>query len=145
MRGVVDAIHRSHGVVEFSLDGTVLTANENFLSLMGYELAEVQGQPHRLFCEPELARSREYADLWRRLSGGAFESGVFKRLAKDGRVVWQRASYNPVLDDDGRPVKVVKLVTDITEAMQEVTEQRGAVSRSEEHTSELQSRQYLVC
>jgi methyl-accepting chemotaxis protein len=128
MRGVVEAIHRSHAVVEFSLDGTVLTANENFLSLMGYELAEVQGQHHRLFCEPELAGSREYADLWRRLSGGAFESGVFKRLAKDGRVVWQRASYNPVLDGDGRPVKVVKLVTDITEAMQEVTEQRGAVS-----------------
>jgi methyl-accepting chemotaxis protein len=128
LRGVVEAIHRSHGVVEFALDGTVLTANENFLSLMGYELAEVQGQHHRLFCEPELVESREYADLWRRLSGGAFESGVFKRLAKGGRVVWQRASYNPVLDGDGRPVKVVKLVTDVTEAMQEVTEQRGAVS-----------------
>ncbi len=128
LRGVVEAIHRSHAVVEFALDGTVLTANENFLSLMGYELAEVQGQHHRLFCEPELTESREYADLWRRLADGAFESGVFKRLAKGGRVVWQRASYNPVLDGDGRPVKIVKLVTDITEAMQEVTEQRGAVS-----------------
>src|SRR3712207_5061987 len=117
MRGVVDAIHRSHGVVEFSLDGTVLTANENFLSLMGYELAEVQGQHHRLFCEPELARSREYADLWRRLSGGAFESGVFKRLAKDGRVVWQRASYNPVLDGDGPAGEGVELGPELTQGM----------------------------
>ncbi|WP_448611087.1 methyl-accepting chemotaxis protein [Geodermatophilus sp. URMC 60] len=128
MRGVVEAIHRSHGVVEFALDGTVLAANDNFLSLMGYELAEVQGQHHRLFCEPELVQSREYADLWRRLAGGAFESGLFKRLAKDGRVVWQRATYNPVLDDAGRPVKVVELVTDVTEPVREATEQRGAVS-----------------
>src|SRR3712207_9551800 len=97
MQGVIEAIHRSHGVVEFALDGTVLTANENFLSLMGYELAEVRGQHHRLFCEPELAGSREYADLWRRLSGGAFESGVFKRLRSEERRVGKegRSRWSP--------------------------------------------------
>ncbi|RBY74968.1 chemotaxis protein [Blastococcus sp. TF02-09] len=127
MRGVVEAIHRSQAVIEFALDGTVLTANDNLLALMGYELAEIQGRHHSMFCDEELAASTEYADFWRRLAGGAFESGVYKRRAKDGRTVWQRASYNPVLDDAGQPVKIVKLASDITDAMVEAAEQRGAV------------------
>jgi methyl-accepting chemotaxis protein len=128
MRGVVEAIHRSQAVIEFALDGTVLTANENALAAMGYELDEVQGEHHRLFCDPELVDSAEYADFWRRLGRGEFQSGVFKRLTRDGRTVWLRATYNPVLDEAGKPVKIVKLATDITEAMVEATEQRGAVS-----------------
>ncbi|TFV64819.1 PAS domain S-box protein [Geodermatophilus sp. DF01-2] len=128
MRGVLDAIHRSQAVIEFGLDGTVLTANENFSSTMGYELTEVRGEHHRIFCEPELADSAEYADFWRRLGGGAFEAGVYKRLAKDGRVVWLRATYNPILDEAGKPRKIVKLATDVTDRVVEAAEQRAAVS-----------------
>ena len=128
MRGVVEAIHRSQAVIEFALDGTVLTANDNALTVLGYELADVRGRHHRVFCEPELADSAEYADFWRRLGRGEFQSGVFKRLTQDGRTVWLRATYNPVLDEAGKPVKIVKLATDVTEPVVEATEQRGAVS-----------------
>jgi len=115
------AIHNIQGVVEFNLDGTIITANSNFLSLMGYELSEVQGKHHRMFVSPELANSQEYVDFWNNLRSGEPAAKVFKRLAKGGREVWIQASYNPILDFNGKPYKVVKFATDITAMINELT------------------------
>jgi len=115
-RGAVSAMDRSQAVIEFALDGTVLTANRNFLDLMGYRLQEVTGKHHRMFVDPVQAAGDEYAQFWQRLAQGAFEGGIYRRLAKGGREVWLQATYNPILDLDGRPFKVVKYATDITAA-----------------------------
>lgn len=108
------AIDRSQAVVEFALDGTILNANGNFLATMGYTLDEVVGKHHRFFCDPELACSPEYAAFWTKLGSGAFDIGVYRRIAKDGRDVWLQATYNPILDPDGRPIKIVKFAMDVT-------------------------------
>ncbi|UKV15307.1 PAS domain-containing methyl-accepting chemotaxis protein [Thalassospiraceae bacterium SW-3-3] len=112
--GQVDAIGKSQAVIEFAMDGTILKANENFLSAMGYELSEVQGKHHRMFVSPEFAQSREYADFWARLRDGKYMSAEYQRFGKNGKEVWIQASYNPIMDMSGRPFKVVKYATDIT-------------------------------
>ena len=114
LQGVATAIDRAQAVIEFDLSGRVLAANKNFLDAVGYSLAEVQGKHHRMFCQPELAASAEYAEFWQRLAEGQFESGEYKRLAKGGREVWLQATYNPILDETGKPLKVVKFASDIT-------------------------------
>ncbi|MEM8668939.1 MAG: PAS domain-containing methyl-accepting chemotaxis protein [Planctomycetota bacterium] len=111
----VQAIHRSQAVIEFDLQGNILSANENFLGAVGYSLEEIQGKHHRIFCETEYANSAEYADFWRKLSEGDFVGGQFKRIKKSGDVLWIEASYNPVFDVAGRPYKVIKFATDVTE------------------------------
>jgi methyl-accepting chemotaxis protein len=110
------ALDRAQAVIEFDLSGQVLDANANFLGLMGYQREELQGQHHRVFCDPGFARSAEYQAFWKQLGAGEVHSGEFKRFTKDGREVWIQASYNPVLDAEGQPIKVVKFATDITEA-----------------------------
>ena len=110
------AISRSQAVIEFELDGTIITANDNFLATVGYTLAEIQGQHHRIFCEPEYASSQEYQEFWERLGNGHFESGEFRRFGKEGQEIWINASYNAVFDANGTPTKVVKFATDITES-----------------------------
>ena len=116
--GRMQAIDRVQAVIEFELDGTVITANENFLRIFGYTLDEVRGKHHRLFCDPGYAESRDYAEFWQKLGRGEFDSGEFRRIAKDGSEVWLQASYNPILDASGRPHKVVKFAADITEEVQ---------------------------
>lgn len=108
------AINRSQAVIEFDLNGTILTANENFLNLMGYTLAEIKGQSHRLFVDAEYANSPEYASFWKSLNRGEYQISEYKRLGKNGKEVWILASYNPILDKDGKPAKVIKFATDIT-------------------------------
>ncbi|MCB1994651.1 MAG: PAS domain S-box protein [Burkholderiaceae bacterium] len=115
-KGKVRAISRSQAVIEFDLGGHVLTANENFLKTVGYTMAEVQGKHHRMFVLPEEAQSQAYEQFWQRLGRGEFESGQYERMGRDGRRVWLQATYNPVLDTEGRPVKVVKFCSDITSA-----------------------------
>ncbi len=110
----LDALHKSQAVIEFDLDGRIITANENFLGAMGYSLTEVQGQHHRMFVDPAEANSAEYREFWARLNRGEFHAAEFKRLAKGGREIWIEASYNPVLGRDGNPYKVVKFATDVT-------------------------------
>jgi methyl-accepting chemotaxis protein len=112
--GQVAAISRSQAVIEFSVDGVILDANENFLQVMGYSLAEIRGQHHRMFVEPALRDSSEYRAFWEKLSRGEYDSGQYKRIGKDGREVWIQASYNPILDVKGKPIKVVKFATDVT-------------------------------
>jgi methyl-accepting chemotaxis protein len=113
-QGKLKAIDRVQAVIEFELDGTVITANENFLDIFGYQLEDVVGKHHRIFCEPGYSESPDYARFWQKLSRGEFESGEFKRVSKDGSDVWLQASYNPILDVEGRPIKIVKFATDIT-------------------------------
>ena len=113
--GQIDAINRVQAVIEFSLDGTIITANEIFLTAVGYSLNEIQGRHHRMFLEPEYAMSNEYREFWARLNRGEFVAGEFKRVRSDGSELWIQASYNPILDDSGNPFKVVKFATDITE------------------------------
>ncbi|MFK8046946.1 MAG: methyl-accepting chemotaxis protein [Halioglobus sp.] len=109
------AIGRSQAVIEFTLDGIILDANENFLSAMGYSREEVVGKHHRMFAEPAYAKSAAYAEFWEKLGGGNFDAAEYKRIAKGGREVWIQASYNPILGADGKPFKVVKYATDVTE------------------------------
>jgi len=114
--GQIAAIHRSQAVISFDLDGVILEANENFLKATGYSAAEVVGRHHSMFVESEHEKSAEYAAFWRRLRAGEFVSAEFRRIAKGGREIWIQASYNPILDPEGRPYKVVKFASDITAA-----------------------------
>ncbi|GAB2175610.1 methyl-accepting chemotaxis protein [Dongia sp. agr-C8] len=114
LRGKVDAIGRSQAVIEFNLDGTIISANENFLSTLGYSLSEVQGQHHSMFVEPAFRQSAEYREFWAALKRGEFQAAQYKRIGKGGKEVWIEASYNPIMDLNGRPWKVVKFATDLT-------------------------------
>ncbi|MBV7377849.1 PAS domain S-box protein [Maritimibacter dapengensis] len=112
--GQIEALGRSQAVIEFEPNGTILTANENFLSAMGYEAHEIIGKHHRMFVDPTEAQSSDYAAFWEGLKSGAHRSDEFRRIGKGGRDVWIQATYNPITDDDGRVIKVVKFATDIT-------------------------------
>ena len=113
------AIDRAMAVIEFNLDGTILTANDNFLQRMGYTLSQIQGQHHRVFCKPELANSSAYSEFWKRLNQGELFSGQFERIDKNGQIVWLEANYNPVYDASGRLCKVVKFASDVTARVQQ--------------------------
>lgn len=113
----VDAVGRSMATIEFTPDGKIITANANFIGAVGYSLAEIQGQHHKIFCNQDYARSQEYADFWHKLNAGEFLSGKFQRVNKAGEVMWLEATYNPIFDYKGRLYKVVKFATDITESV----------------------------
>ena len=114
LEGKVAAISKSQAVIEFNLDGTIITANENFLNVLGYELDEVVGKHHRIFCENSYSKSQDYKDFWAKLNKGEYDDGEYKRITKNGEEIWIQASYNPILDAEGKAVKVVKFATDIT-------------------------------
>jgi methyl-accepting chemotaxis protein len=114
LEAMLQAIGKSQAVIEFNVDGTIITANENFLKAMGYSLAEIEGQHHRMFVEPGYANSAEYQNFWAALGRGEFQAAVFKRITKSGREIFIQASYNPILDKSGKPFKVVKFATDVT-------------------------------
>ena len=121
-QGQIEGISASQAVIEFEVDGTILSANDNFLQAMGYSLEEVKGRHHRLFVDGEYAKSADYAQFWRSLAQGQARVGEFKRLAKGGREIWIQASYTPIKDLRGRVFKVVKYATDITERKQAMSE-----------------------
>lgn len=111
--GQVAAISKSQAVIEFNMDGTIITANENFLATMGYRLDEIQGKHHSMFAEPAFAASAEYKEFWAKLNRGEYQAAQYKRIGKGGKEVWIEASYNPILDLNGKPFKVVKYATDL--------------------------------
>ncbi len=113
-RGQIEAISKSQAVIEFKMDGTILTANENFLKTVGYTLTEVQGRHHSMFVVPGFENSTEYRQFWDDLRAGRFQTAEYKRVGKGGREVWIQASYNPIMDPSGGLMKVVKFATDIT-------------------------------
>ena len=116
------AINRSQAVIEFTVDGKILNANDNFLNAMGYSLDEIKGKHHRIFCEPEYADSLAYRDFWKRIGSGEFESGEFKRFGKGNKEIWIQGAYNPVFDRHQRVTKVVKFATDITSQIKQQEE-----------------------
>ena len=153
-KGKVDAIALSQAVIEFDMQGNVLSANPNFLRTMGYTLAEIQGRHHSLFCEPGLAQSQTYRDFWADLAEGKFQSARYRRIGKHGAEVWIQATYNPILGPDGLPYKIVKYavdvtaqvlrdraveqkVGDITRVMQAMTESIKRLVRGAERSSEI--------
>ncbi|QLL12511.1 PAS domain-containing methyl-accepting chemotaxis protein [Pseudomonas chlororaphis subsp. aurantiaca] len=134
---LIGALVRSTAVIEFDLNGNVLTANERFLNAMGYSLAQIQGKHHRTFCEPEEYNSAEYQAFWKRLNAGEFVAGRFKRIDSYGRVVWLEASYNPVVDANNRLYKVVKFATVITDQVNQ--EQAVAEAANIAYSTSLQT------
>ncbi len=113
-QGQIDAISKSQAVIEFNMDGTIITANDNFLSVVGYTLDEIKGKHHNMFAEPEYASSAQYKQFWEKLNRGEYDAGEYKRIGKNNKEVWIHASYNPILDLNGKPFKVVKYANDIT-------------------------------
>jgi len=109
-----DAVSKSQAVIEFRMDGTIVTANQNFLDAMGYQLSEIVGKHHAMFVEPGVRDSAEYRAFWADLNLGKYKAGEFKRVGKGGREVWIQASYNPITGAGGKPVKVIKFASDIT-------------------------------
>jgi len=118
------AIGKSMAVIEFGLDGTILTANTNFLSTVGYSLEEIRGRHHSLFVAPSEASGAEYRMFWEKLRAGQYDTGQYRRIAKGGREVWLQATYNPVLDASGKPCKIVKFATDVTDQVRTTEEVR---------------------
>ncbi|MBQ4834385.1 PAS domain-containing methyl-accepting chemotaxis protein [Pseudoalteromonas sp. MMG010] len=116
---IIKGIHRSMAVIEFNLEGIVLDANHHFLTGMGYKLAEIKGQHHRIFCSPDEVTSKDYEVFWQRLHRGEYVADRFKRIDKNGNDVWLEASYNPILNTQGELYKVVKFATVITGQVQQ--------------------------
>ncbi len=126
--GKVTAIERSQAVIEFDLTGKVLSANPNFLAVFGYELDEVIGQPHRMFCTEEFGASMGYREFWEKLGRGEYDTNEYRRKRKDGKEIWIQATYNPILNSHGQPYKVVKFALDVTEIKESSAERQGKVN-----------------
>ena len=125
---LLEALNKSQAVITFAVDGTILDANDNFLKVMGYTREEIVGKHHRMFVETSEAESQSYKDFWRQLNAGEFQADVFKRVTKNGKNVWIRASYNPVTDKNNRVVKVVKYATDITTQKLQDADYQGQIN-----------------
>lgn len=130
----LSALDRSMAVIEFNMDGIIINANENFLNAVGYTLPEIQGQHHRIFVSAEERESNEYRHFWDNLRQGKYQSSEYRRITKNGDNIWIQASYNPILDKKGKPVKVVKFATDITQQKTQNADFQGqikAISKSQ--------------
>jgi methyl-accepting chemotaxis protein len=128
LRGKVDAINKVQAVIEFDLDGTIITANENFLKALGYRLDEIKGRHHSMLIDPAHAASAEYKQLWRSFSEGKYHTAENKDIAKNGKEVWVEASYNPIFDADGKPYKVVEFALDITATKLQNADYQGQIA-----------------
>lgn len=128
--GLIAAINRAQAVIEFALDGTILRANDNFLAVLGYRLDEIAGRHHSIFVAPDSVASDEYHLFWASLNRGEFHVAEYSRIGKGGKQVWIQASYNPIFDDTGKPFKVVKFATDVTDMKRQQAEQ---LEREVEH------------
>jgi methyl-accepting chemotaxis protein len=128
LSGQVVAIGKSQAVIEFNLDGTVIVANDNFLGALGYRLEDIQGKHHSMFVEESYARSIAYKEFWSKLNRGDYVAGEFKRIGKGGKEVWIQASYNPIMDENGKPFKVVKYATDVTATKLKTADYEGQLA-----------------
>ncbi|MBF0392163.1 MAG: PAS domain-containing methyl-accepting chemotaxis protein [Alphaproteobacteria bacterium] len=125
MKAKLEALDKSQAVIEFKMDGTIVTANQNFLAALSYSLDEVRGRHHSMFVDADYARGAEYRQFWESLNRGVFQAAEYKRIGKGGKEVWIQASYNPLLDGNGRPFKVVKYATDVTGRKLEAADVQG--------------------
>jgi methyl-accepting chemotaxis protein len=128
--GQINAVSKAQAVIEFDLSGKVLTANDNFCNALGYSLGEIKDQHHGMFVEPAYRASADYRAFWEKLGRGEYDAGQYKRLGKAGREVWIQASYNPIFDMNGKPFKVVKYATDITEQVKLAEQMRQTVEEA---------------
>ncbi|QCL98441.1 methyl-accepting chemotaxis protein [Agrobacterium tumefaciens] len=126
--GKLEALSRAQAIIEFTPEGGVISANENFLSALGYSLTEIQGKHHSMFCEPSHTTSKAYQDFWNKLAGGELVADEFMRIGKGGRKVHIQASYNPIFDMNGRVFKVVKFATDVTDRVANVEQLAGCLT-----------------
>ncbi len=127
LKSKIDALSKSQAIIEFNLDGNILTANPNFLGAIGYQLEEIQGKHHGMFVDPVYRESAEYKEFWESLRRGEYQAREFKRFAKGGREIWIQASYNPLMGSNGKPFKVVKFATDITAAKIKSVDHEGQI------------------
>lgn len=130
--GIMNAISKTQAVIEFGLDGIVQTANDNFLNTVGYRLEEIKGKHHSMFCDPSYSSSNAYNDFWLRLNRGEFDSGQYKRIGKGGKEIWIQAAYNPIFDNNGKVIKVVKFANDITNQKKEAISLIKSLSEAEQ-------------
>jgi methyl-accepting chemotaxis protein len=126
--GMIAAVGRAQAVIAFNLDGTIVTANENFLKTLGYSLGEIQGKHHSMFVEPATRDSAAYREFWASLNRGEYQAAEYKRIGKGGKEVWILASYNPILDEKGKPFKVVKFATDVSEQKLRTADLAGQIA-----------------
>ena len=125
---VLAAMDKSLAIIEFDLTGKILEANENFCSALGYDRSEIVGKHHSIFVESDYARSGDYQEFWAKLRRGEFDAREYLRIGKGGREIWIQATYNPIIDRNGKPYKVVKFATDITEAKLRAAEDAGKIA-----------------
>jgi methyl-accepting chemotaxis protein len=126
--GKIAAINRAQAMIEFNMDGTIVVANDNFLRTMGYTLGEIQGKLHSMFVTSEDRNSAVYREFWAKLNRGEFQAAEYKRLGKGGKEIWILATYNPILDETGKPFKVVKFATDVTEQKLKAADNDGQIA-----------------
>ncbi|MEM9965474.1 MAG: PAS domain-containing methyl-accepting chemotaxis protein [Asticcacaulis sp.] len=126
--GIISALNASQAVIAFSPDGQILTANPNFLQTVGYTLKDIVGQHHRIFCDATYTQSVDYQRFWERLSNGEFAEGIFKRFGQDRKPIWLQATYNPILDKQGKVIRVVKFASDITETRLKDLDYEGKIN-----------------
>src|ERR1700760_4530576 len=135
MRGQLDAINKAQAVVEFSLDGRILAANDNFLNIFGYSLDQLRGQHHSMLVDADYRASAEYRAFWSKLGRGEYDAGQYRRIDRGGNDVWIQASYNPIFDMNGKPFKVVKYASDVTEQVRAAQALQRAVEETQDVTS----------
>jgi methyl-accepting chemotaxis protein len=127
----IEAVGRAQAIIEFKIDGTIVSANQNFCDCLGYKLEEIVGRHHSMFVDPAEVRSPAYAEFWEKLNRGEFDTRVYKRIAKGGREVWIEASYNAILDSVGKPCKVIKFATEVTSIIETGRIAEDAVSTTQ--------------
>jgi len=128
LRAKLAALDKSQALIEFNMDGTIITANQQFLSTMGYTLAEIKGQHHSMFVDPSEKASAAYREFWEKLNRGEYQAAEYKRVGKGGKEIWIQATYNPILGRGGKPYKVVKIATDVTERKRRAADHEGQIA-----------------
>ncbi|PKF61136.1 pili assembly chaperone [Psychromonas sp. psych-6C06] len=136
-KGILKALDHSTATISFELDGSIIDANENFLNTTGYSLSDIKGQHHQLFCSPELINSNEYKEFWAQLNRGEFVQGLFERRDKEGNVLWLEASYNPIIDENGNLLRVIKFATDVTLRVLNINNASDAVHSTTTETEQV--------
>ena len=144
MQGIVEAIDKSYAYIELTMDGTIIAANANFLSIMGYKLEDITGKHHRIFVEKRYAESEQYTDFWKRLNEGEIFTDEFLRIHKSGRTVYLQGVYSPVKDDMGRITKVIKIAIDVTEQVNLREQLKETVSDVSQALTEMANGNFTV-
>lgn len=138
-QGQISAISKSQAVIEFNLDGTIITANDNFLKTLGYSMEEIRGKHHSMFVNEATRTSAAYRTFWEKLNRGDYDAGQYCRYGKTGKEIWIQASYNPIMDLNGRPFKVVKYATDITATIELIKDLTDAANHLAASSDQLNS------